>query len=256
MPQGPTYTLQMDFEYDSWNRIKQMTYPDGEVVSYDYDTGGQLFAMQGIKGQDHYPIIDTIFYDKFGSRSYIAYGNGTKTQYDYEPYRRRLAGLQTQSGQNMLMDLSYSYDKENNITGISNTAGIVNGLGGVYSYSFDYDDMYRLVSANGSFKNQYDYTLSMSYSPSGNITNKTLEALTLQAGIDVPVDYEANYNYNSGRPHAIESISGTNADHAFQWDENGNMTLHNDQTAGFNRILCWDEENLKNIEQGTSINEL
>ena len=30
MPQGPTYTLQMDFEYDSWNRIKQMTYPDGE----------------------------------------------------------------------------------------------------------------------------------------------------------------------------------------------------------------------------------
>ena len=31
MPHGPTYTLQMEFEYDSWNRIKQMTYPDGEV---------------------------------------------------------------------------------------------------------------------------------------------------------------------------------------------------------------------------------
>ncbi len=227
-----------------------MTYPDGEMVSYDYDTGGQLFAMQGEKNSTPYRIIDTIFYDKFGSTSYIAYGNGTKTQYDYEPYRRRLAGLQTRSGQNMLMNLSYSYDNENNITRISNTAGIVNGLGGVYSYSFDYDDMYRLVSANGSFKNQYDYTLSMSYSPSGNITNKTLEALTLQAGIDVPVDYEANYNYNSGRPHAIESITCHMASHDFQWDENGNMIRHD------NRELCWGEENLKNIEQGTSINEL
>jgi len=26
-----TYTFKMEWEYDSWNRIKQMTYPDGEV---------------------------------------------------------------------------------------------------------------------------------------------------------------------------------------------------------------------------------
>ncbi len=25
-----TYTFAMEWEYDSWNRIKQMTYPDGE----------------------------------------------------------------------------------------------------------------------------------------------------------------------------------------------------------------------------------
>ena len=27
----------MNFEFDSWNRIQSMTYPDGEVVSYDYN---------------------------------------------------------------------------------------------------------------------------------------------------------------------------------------------------------------------------
>jgi hypothetical protein len=152
MPGGSeTYTFAMEWEDDSWNRIKQMTYPDGEVVSYQYDLGGQLFAMSGYKDATPYPIIDTILYDKFGSRAYIAYGNGTNTQYDYEPYRRRLAGLQTFSGASALMDLTYSYDEENNITGISNSAFAVNGRGGNYSYSYEYDHMYRLITAGGSF---------------------------------------------------------------------------------------------------------
>lgn len=29
--------FKMNFEFDSWNRIQSMTYPDGEVVSYDYN---------------------------------------------------------------------------------------------------------------------------------------------------------------------------------------------------------------------------
>ncbi len=30
----------MEYEYDSYNRIQRMTYPDGEVVSYGYDYPG------------------------------------------------------------------------------------------------------------------------------------------------------------------------------------------------------------------------
>ncbi len=30
------------FEYDSWGRILNITYPDNEIVNYDYDLGGQL----------------------------------------------------------------------------------------------------------------------------------------------------------------------------------------------------------------------
>ena len=37
-----TYTFKMQYEYDSWNRIQEMTYPDGEVVHYDYNRGGML----------------------------------------------------------------------------------------------------------------------------------------------------------------------------------------------------------------------
>ena len=28
------YSFKMTYEYDSWNRIQKMTYPDGEVVYY------------------------------------------------------------------------------------------------------------------------------------------------------------------------------------------------------------------------------
>jgi RHS repeat-associated protein len=246
-----TYTFKMDFEYDSWNRIKQMTYPDGEVVSYQYDLGGQLFAMAGNKDGTPYPIIDSIFYDKFASRALIAYGNGTNTQYDYEPYRRRLAGLQTFSGSSALMDLTYSYDEENNITGISNSAFAVNGLGGNYSYSYEYDSMYRLVDAGGSFTDLegsiFSYNLAMSYSPSGNILSKSMDALTFQStmGGVVAVNYNNNYQYHSAKPHAISSITGSGTDHQMEWDANGNLTHHmrNGDGIDIDRQLCWDEEN-------------
>jgi YD repeat-containing protein len=147
-----TYTFAMEYEYDSWNRIKQMTYPDGEVVTYGYDVGGQLVSVEGYKDGTPFRIVDNILYDKFGSRAFIAYGNDTETEYAYDPYRRRLAALQTVDGaQTPFMDLSYSYDNENNITGIANNAGAVNGLGGGYEYIYRYDDMYRLTSANGEF---------------------------------------------------------------------------------------------------------
>jgi RHS repeat-associated protein len=238
----------MDFEYDSWNRIKQMTYPDGEVVSYQYDLGGQLFAMAGDKFGTPYRIIDSIFYDKFGARALIAYGNGTNTQYEYEPYRRRLAGLQTFSGSSALMDLTYSYDEENNITGISNSAFAVNGLGGNYSYNYEYDNMYRLVNAGGSFtdnqQKNYTFELAMSYSPSGNILSKNMDALTYQSGVgDVAVFYENTYAYNYSQPHAIRQINGSGGGQDLHWDLNGNLTRHIRTEPDLDRRLCWDEEN-------------
>ncbi|OIP01215.1 MAG: hypothetical protein AUJ98_05190, partial [Bacteroidetes bacterium CG2_30_33_31] len=54
VPGGTNYTFAMNFEYDSWNRIKNMTYPDGEVVDYDYDIAGQLISVIGEKGTNTY----------------------------------------------------------------------------------------------------------------------------------------------------------------------------------------------------------
>ncbi|MHA6512934.1 SpvB/TcaC N-terminal domain-containing protein [Tessaracoccus sp. Z1128] len=42
-------TFTTGFSYDSLGRIDQLTYPDGEVLSHDYDSAGQLTAMLGVK---------------------------------------------------------------------------------------------------------------------------------------------------------------------------------------------------------------
>src|SRR5207244_3267259 len=37
---GPARTYTTGYRFDSWNRMLQLTYPDGELLTYDYDTGG------------------------------------------------------------------------------------------------------------------------------------------------------------------------------------------------------------------------
>ena len=41
--------LSTQFEYDSWGRILNITYPDNEIVNYDYDLGGQLEEIYVIR---------------------------------------------------------------------------------------------------------------------------------------------------------------------------------------------------------------
>jgi YD repeat-containing protein len=35
--------------YDSWNRVRTMTYPDGEVVTYHYNEAGQIESLSSNK---------------------------------------------------------------------------------------------------------------------------------------------------------------------------------------------------------------
>jgi YD repeat-containing protein len=148
------------------------------------------------------------------------------------------------------MDLTYSYDEENNITGISNSAFAVNGLGGNYSYNYEYDNMYRLVNAGGSFTDHkadtFRFGMTMSYSPGGNILSKNMDALTFQStlGGAVAVNYDNTYEYNHAQPHAISNISDSNIDQQLYWDANGNLIQHTRTGANdIDRQLCWDEEN-------------
>ena len=39
-PNIPTRVFKTSFEYDSWNRLQTMVYPDGEKIAYSYDLGG------------------------------------------------------------------------------------------------------------------------------------------------------------------------------------------------------------------------
>ncbi len=126
----------MDFDYDSWNRMQSIIYPDGEVVSYEYDLGGALYSVTGQKGTEHFTYLAKAYYNLHGARITADLGNGTRTEYRYDALQR-LDSLTTLAADGSpLQRLKYRYDGVGNIKGIQNSANAVNGLGG--SYRNDY----------------------------------------------------------------------------------------------------------------------
>lgn len=241
LPNGYNYTFEMDWTYDTWNRLLDLTYPDGEVVTYNYDNGGKLIRVTGNNGYT-YNYIDSINYNLYGSRSRIVYGNGTRTIYTYNNLNQQLTNLTSYDAyNNEMQNIFYLYDDAKNITTIANAGEYTSGgLGGEYLYSYTYDDLYRLVYAEGSFETYNNGTLpfkmSMEYSPSGNITNKEVCAILYINGSKQSIAYSNNYSYNK-RPHTVSDAG----DFSYDWDNNGNMIRRSSEY--FDRYLCWDEEN-------------
>ena len=88
-------TASFKYEVDYLGRMQTITYPDGEVVRYTYDAGGQLNGVSGKKAGTEYRYVDSILYDEQGQRVYIRYGNGVETRYKYNAERRWLDSIKT-----------------------------------------------------------------------------------------------------------------------------------------------------------------
>ncbi len=236
----------MNFEYDSWNRIMTMEYPDGEKVDYKYNVGGLLSSMKGFKGNAAYPYIDSIHYNKFEAKTEIYYGNQTYATYDYDILQRLKHLSSYTSGGDTMQEIGYVFDNVNNITRIKNVSGVLNnGLGGNYGSNYSYDNMYRLTNARGSWNNGTNFTfdLSMDYAQDGRILQKKQTASQLLDGNQTLINYENTYTYNGGQPHALSHVDDNGSvNQNFEWDANGNLITHDHELLG-SRKLCWDEEN-------------
>jgi RHS repeat-associated protein len=239
-----TYTFKMNFEYDSWNRIQSMTYPDGEVVSYDYNRGGMLETVRGNKNGVTCKYIEEIRYNLFEQKDAVIYGNGTKTYYKYDSLQR-LAQLHSISADGVMQDIYYSFDKVGNITHLQNASAVLSsGLGGPYECHFTYDNNYRLMSANGRWDgvSPLDYHVDMAYHDNGRISEKSVEIFDIAAG-SVQSQYTNLYHYPSNS-NKLALIS-YGSEQFFQWDATGNMVFHHKHyhEEDFSRNLCWDEQN-------------
>ena len=269
--EAKTYTFAMEYEYDSWNRIQRMTYPDGEVVSYEYNKGGMLQRVTGMKNNQSHSYIDSLLYNKFEMKERVLYGNGSKCLYEYD-ILLRLDSLTAYDGDapcHLLQAIKYNYDATGNITGITNSAGTVNGLGGLYHVDYTYNGLYRMTRAEGWHGGESNfYDMQMGYYPNGRIQHKKLARPNIGCR-DCTCIYDNGYNYVSGnRPSRIEPIPipteqpggglimpgpGTgsgdpatvqiNYDYSFQWDGAGNMTRQTDNIHNSVRQLSWDAEN-------------
>lgn len=219
-------------EYDTWNRIKKMTYPDGEVVNYHYNRAGSLYSIDGQKAGNDYSYVSKLGYDEFEAKVYLKYGNGTEMNYSFDDQRRRLKLLQatTAVGKPMLNN-SYNYDAVSNITGIINNSPPQQGkLGGNANQKYSYDNLYRLITASGRYEGIKDtatYGLEMQYDNLSNIINKKL------SNRDTSKNYQQTYLYGGTAPHQPTQIGNKKG----RYDLNGNLT-----TLGSVEYF-WDEDN-------------
>ena len=145
----------------------------------------------------------------------------------------------------------YSFDLEDNITKVENTAGGANGLGGAYVNTYNYDDLYRLTAANGSYSgNNTNYSLEMAYTPAGRLCSK-LQDFTATAN---------TYAYSPNtKPHAVRRYYNglTNELYNLRWDNNGNLAQQTVYSVANNttnyqtmRMLFWDEDDRLNLVAG------
>ncbi len=240
-----------EWTYDTWNRLTGMLYPDGERLTYNYNVGGLLKDMSGVKSGTVYNYLPQAGYDKFEAKVYRRYGNGSEMFYEYEPGRRRMKKLMAETAANRrMMDNEYSYDGEHNILRLVNSAPIPpsNLMGGASDYQYTYDDLYRLTNTNGKFygsDHEHRYTSTMTYNDLSGITSKTQlherkDYDSLEWSVRNHTSYSYNYNYDpASKPHAAVHIG----EKAFSYDANGNQTAWDHDVSAQNREIIWDEEN-------------
>ncbi len=275
---GSPRTYTTAWRYDTFNRVLQLTYPDGEVLTYGYDSGGQVTRATGVKGGTDYTYLERLDYDKFGQKTLQQTGNGVRTAYAYDAEDRRLATIKSDAPTgSTFQDLGYTYDNTGNVTALANSAPRSSAIGGPSSQIYGYDDLNRLTSASGQYtdkNNQVNkYTLTLGYDSLHNTTSKSqrheitggVPAFPPGAGSPGPIEpvddpsnpadvqdrtsYDYGYTYAGGKPHAPSQVGPITQAH----DADGNLTATvNTAAADKRRQYVWDEENRLACNQDTT----
>lgn len=232
------YIFRTLYQYDSFGRMRRLTYPDGEVVTYGYTTGGLLKNVYGHKnGFQNCYLIDRM-YDEQGRKTYDVEGNRVNSSYQYNSSRQWLDALSTSTPRNdVLQNIQYKYDNVGNIQSITQTAPVHPGsnMGGAYSNDYQYDMRYRLTKSNGG--GTFSYNFNASYSPSGRIGNKHTSTNQWKLGL--------LYGYDKWRlTHQTRTVFDTQIGTLdYYWDANGNLAQIIGCKQNTTRLHEWDEEN-------------
>jgi len=216
------------YKYNYLGQIENITYPDGEILNYEYDQGGKIKRAYGNLLGETFEYVKNIYYDEFNQRKYIRYGNDVETTYTYDPYRRLLANILTKnSGNKVFQNIDYGFDKVGNIISIHNKNLVKETL-----QEYDYDDIYQLTNAQGTyydntisgFRKTNEYTQTFQYDDIGNINSK-ISVNIKNPGNNMPnnLNYSLDYEYNENHPHRVNRIK----DVEYIYDDNGNLIERN-----------------------------
>ena len=235
---NPTETAVMEYRSDYLGRMQWIVYPDGEKITYGYDRGGQVVSVTGEHLEHEFKYVTDILYDEYGQRTRIDYGNGTFTEYTYDPARRWLDTIKTQNkwGQNY-QNISYSFDAVGNVLGYENDC--LDSVTGNYKtkQTYSYDNLYQLIKVEGEtvynpylssvpeFVSNYSQVFSFDTDGLGNMTSKiSKETVTPQKSIGDNLNYNFDYVYDENFAHRLINAG----DRYYKYDANGNIICEQD----------------------------
>jgi YD repeat-containing protein len=198
---GTAYVTQ--YVYDPADRLTQMVYPSGRIISYARDTLGRVTAVttQASSSAPPATIAADIAYKPFGPIASMDYGNGLARSYSYDS-DYRLTDLVTGDADTFVQDLTYGYDDADNILSIADA--ITSGR----SQTFTYDDLFRLktAAASGTYG-----SITYNYDEVGNRTSVVDGAGT------------ESYSTDSASNRLLSATLGSTT-RTFTYDGAGNIT--------------------------------
>ena len=235
-------TSEMKYRSDYLGRMQWIEYPDGELITYGYDNGGQVVSVTGEHWGTTFEYVTNILYDEYGQRTRIEYGNGTFTEYSYDPARRWLGTIKTYKGDaagnplRTYQNIEYTFDAVGNVLRYENNC--LDGVRGNYktSQSYTYDGLYQLTGAAGNssytpdhsvvYKSEYSQLFAFDDHGLGNMVSKTSkEDITPWQRIGDDLNYELDYEYDYDN-YSHRRIRAGNR--WYKYDANGNIICEQD----------------------------
>ncbi|WP_165447361.1 toxin TcdB middle/N-terminal domain-containing protein [Rhizobium ruizarguesonis] len=226
------YTIQKT--YDSANRVRRITYPDGTSADYSYDKSGKAKSITASFGG----IIRDRTYNAAGLRQRTEFANGVSTQQTYDPRLRPASIVTTSSDGRALVDYGYLFDGASNLLTITDNRSL-SEVGAMdprrNDQTFIYDDAYRLVHATFPLEEA-----AYGYDRLGSMTDSQLtpRPSTISSGRASEVHFEMGPSWHRVAGQTIEpgvqALQATSDGKTFEYDANGNI-----QRQGGTK-LSWD----------------
>ena len=193
------------YTYDAAGNRDSITYPNGNVTRYSYDSLNRLTELTTRDSGNN--VLQRFSYtlDPTGRRTRITEASGSVTDYAYDSLYR-LTDETITDPVNGNYSASYDYDKVGN-----RTQSVIDGV--TTAYRYDANDR---LSQQGGVSYSYDANGSLlSETGDGKLTRYSYNSRRQLTGLNAlpGTDVSYAYDYQGNRTRAIDNLDGTTTDY-------------------------------------------